>query len=492
MRLEDKQFLKDVIKCVSILVVTIFACRISRGYFTLVMAVLGVWWALAKQMGKALSCFAFFPLLIVMDPVVLPKTALMGVVLRLAPLLIGLVLCITANGRRGTNRLPLGGLFIYLAAAAVSSIGGWSPIISYPKLVNFALFVVGIWLGTQNMQWGMREMYEIRIFFISMMCLIIVGSLLTIPFPSISYSTNFMWSSVSSDADAAAALAEIRANNGVTLFSGIVNHSQALAPILACCVALVLVDMLFIVRRLSLMHAFLLLLALIELYMTRSRTGLFSCAVGFFMVLMYAVRRLQLSGVMSARIRKMATMGMVALCFAAIASEVVSGSMTRWLYKGIDSSRSDIDISEAVTSTRQALIDQSIAEFHMNPIWGMGFQVNFESELLYGGKGLVLSAPVEKGLLPLAILGEGGIVGVIAFIIFLTSFYATCVRKRLIITIAMFTTFLATNIGEATFFSPGGIGGILWMISVVGGFALDTLVLSMRHQESVNWSDEYF
>ena len=45
--------------------------------------------------------------------------------------------------------------------------------------------------------------------------------------------------------------------------------------------------------------------------------------------------------------------------------------------------------------------------------------------------------------------------------------------------------------GEATFFSPGGMGGIFWMISVVGGFAIDTYLLFQRQLEQ-QWADMGF
>ena len=41
--------------------------------------------------------------------------------------------------------------------------------------------------------------------------------------------------------------------------------------------------------------------------------------------------------------------------------------------------------------------------------------------------------------------------------------------------------------GEATIFSPGGIGGILWMFSAVGGFAIDTYIL-FRRQVEQQWA----
>ena len=407
----------------------------------------------------------------------------MGLTLRIAPLLIGIALFIMANSRRGVNRLPLGSLFLYLAVSVISSMDGWSPAISYMKMLNFIMFIIGIRLGTQNLQDRPQDVYLERMTFLAIVCIVIFGSLLTIPFPMISYSTNFMWTHVHSQVEAATVLAEMEANSGVSLFSGILNHSQALAPVLSCCIALTLADMLFIERRITLLHISLIVLGLGELYMTRSRTGLFSCTVGLFMMLIYAPKKLLLSQKMRSRVNQFASIGIMLLFTVVIVGELKNRTFTRWVYKSDDTSvQQGVDFREALTSTRQGLIELSLEEFRMNPLFGMGFQVNFETDILYGGKGFVLSAPVEKGLLPTVILGEGGIVGSIAFIIFLISFYSICSRKRLHITIAMFTVVLATNVGEATFFSPGGIGGIIWVLSVVGGFALDTILLSnLRH-----------
>ena len=481
MRLEDKRLLKDVIKCVTVLVIAIAACRFSNGYFAIAMAVLGIYWSFSNSIGRAVTCYAFFPLLIVLDQGILQQTAVSGAVLRLAPLIIGLILFMMANSRSGDNKLPLGSLFVYLFFSIFSSMNGWCPHISYMKIINFGVFIVGVWVGTKNLQNRWLDVYKERVFFISLATLIVFGSLASIPFPAISYSTTFVRSGIATQAEAVVKMAELLETGGITLFSGILNQSQALAPILSCCIALILSDMLFIEKRITLLHSAIISVGLVELYMTRSRTGLFSCSVGLFMVLIYSARRLNLSAATRAKVRKMTSTGIILLIGIIVAGEISNKTITRWLYKSNDAIVSqDVEFGEALTSSRQGLIDLSIQEFKMNPMFGMGFQVNHETNAMYGGKGFALSAPVEKGLLPTVILGEGGIVGSLAFIVFLISFYATCARKHMHITIAMFTTFLATNIGEATFFSPGGIGGILWMICVVGGFALDTMILSSR------------
>lgn len=481
---DDKRLCKDIAKAALVLATAIFLCRATNGYFAIAMAVLGVWWACTQKFGLALSCFAFFPFMLILDHALLPKTTVLGIVLRISPLVIGLILFIMSTSRRGVNRLPFGSLFFYLFLAIISSTGGWAPMISYLKLINFILFLIGIWLGTQNLQDRMNDIYRERVFFLALATVLIFGSILVIPFPSISYSTSLGLEERQSDVAAMVALANLRETGGVTLFSGITNQSQALAPILSCCIAFVLSDMLFIMRRKSILHLALIIFGVIELSMTRSRTGLFSFFVGAYMVLIYAAKNLQLSINMRTRIQKMATTGVILLLLSAVTSEIVNGTITKWLYKGSyePPNIKRIGMGEALTGTRQALIEMCLDEFRRNPLWGSGFQVNFETAELFGGKGIVFSAPVEKGLLPLMVLGEGGIIGAIAFSVFLIAFYFECTKKRLQITIAMFTTFLATNFGEATFFSPGGSGGILWMVCVVGGFMLDTLQVSIQRQ----------
>ena len=169
-----------------------------------------------------------------MNHVILPKSGFMGMLLRVAPLVIGLVMSIVAMGRSGYYRLPFGMLFLYLFVACLSSATGWCPKVSYMKLINFVLFLLGIWIGTQNLQTRPRDIYNLRCILFAVVCFVVLGSLATLPFPSVAYSTSLSYQSgMITDADKVAYLANLRANEGVTLFAGIANHSQALAPMLA-------------------------------------------------------------------------------------------------------------------------------------------------------------------------------------------------------------------------------------------------------------------
>jgi hypothetical protein len=107
-------------------------------------------------------------------------------------------------------------------------------------------------------------------------------------------------------------------------------------------------------------------------------------------------------------------------------------------------------------------------------MWGMGFQVIADHPRLYQqGKISLFSAPIEKGILPIMVLGETGIIGTAAFLLFLFMFYHDASRKGYTATLTLFSILLGTNFAEATFFSPGGAGGVFWMFTVCGGFLID-------------------
>ena len=162
-------------------------------------------------------------------------------------------------------------------------------------------------------------------------------------------------------------------------------------------------------------------------------------------------------------------------------SEMRSRSITRWMRKNDDIALDERSMGQALTDSRMGLLEYSMFEFRRNPLLGSGFQVSENHPILYEmGQITLFSAPIEKGLLPTMVLGETGIIGEIAFIIFLMSFWIGCKRRHLMVTLMLFFVMFASNMGEATFFSPSGTGGILWMLCVVGGFIIDTMLRIQR------------
>lgn len=489
MRLWKTKIYVDAVKMSVLIIVAMFACSRTAGAFTFVIAGAGIFYALANKIGPAICCYVFLPLCAVTNPVLIPKFGSMWKYgLRLGPLAIGICLVLGASRRVGTNCLPFGGILPFLLCAIISSMVGYVPQISYLKLINYFVFLLGIWLGTRNIQHKPQDLQMIRAFFLGMIFIVVWGSLLLIPFPAISYSTSLVLVMMNEGMEAAnAAGKEMLASGGQSLFCGITLHSQSLSPILALSMGWLLCDMLFVEKRIRLPHAVTIVAMLPMLYMTRSRVALLTGASAMTLISFYTVNRIQVARQVKNNLRKgVLAFFVLAVAMAAVA-EVRDQSITKWIRKTNDIEADQREMAEAFTGSRQGAMEQSLSDYRRNPTWGSGFQVIWEHrDLWQRSNGLVLSASIEKGVLPVMILGECGIVGCITFGIFLISFYATCARRRLHVTSTMFTLLLVSNMGEASFFSPGGIGGVLWMLTVLGGFVIDTVLLYERNMANDN------
>ena len=117
---------------------------------------------------------------------------------------------------------------------------------------------------------------------------------------------------------------------------------------------------------------------------------------------------------------------------------------------------------EKVILSRIGTIENRFTNFRKNPIFGIGFQVSADPYFIENAT--LFSAPVEKGFLPTAILEEGGVVGAIAFIIFIATLIGELARRRNAAGIIMLCAFLASNFSEVTIFSMGGSGTFCWMM----------------------------
>jgi hypothetical protein len=111
--------------------------------------------------------------------------------------------------------------------------------------------------------------------------------------------------------------------------------------------------------------------------------------------------------------------------------------------------------------------------FSKHPIFGNGFGLPGSTQRLKvaydSSTGLPTGAPVEKGVLPLAVLEDVGIVGFISVGLWVWGGIRRSAAGGLTpLTVAL--TCLLTNMGEATLFSPGGMG-LLILICISWGFS---------------------
>ena len=485
----DTDIYKLTARMVVFTVLMIGLCRITRGYIMPVYTLVGALCAFSSHLGWALVFFVMMPFFAIINPAIIGnQSSFYGLSVRLGPLLIGLILAFLGASRQGRHRLPFIGIVPFLMAAAISSVDGWVPSVSYLKLVNFIVFLFGIWYGTQNLQQRPKDVLLLRSFFLAMACMLVFGSVISIAVPSVGYATGL---SLALRQGGAALANEVfkqqQADSMVTLFCGVTNHSQALSPLLALTVGWTLCDMLLLERRFRWLHLAIIVFALPLAYMTRSRVGLVSLISAFAVGGFYAAHKVNLPARVKAHLNNGILLGIAILVLGAVVIQVKGGHMSQWIRKTSDVSGDRRSLGEALASSRFGLMEYSMYEFRRNPLLGSGFQVaEYTQDLVRENKSFILSAPVEKGVLPVMVLGETGILGEICFLIFLASFYGACARRKYIVTSALFTVFFVTNLAEATMFSPGGIGGILWMISVVGGFTIDTYLI-YRQQMEQQW-----
>lgn len=465
---------KQALRILALLVVSVVLTRFSKGLWLGAMAIAGVVWALSNKPGKALSMYLMIIGMVEMNPILLPMGGFFGTLVRVGPLFIGLALTIRGLSSGGQSRVPFGMLVAFLLVAAVSSMQGWAPMVSYLKMANFFVFLLGFWFGLNALGNDDCGVDYLRATFLAYSVFLILGSAVILPFPGISTLSGFQLAIREGNVEAAN-LAMMSVEGSAPLFCGVTRQSQSFAVLGGMVLAWLVADMLFIEKRFSKPHLVLIGVGVPLLYLSRSRAGLVSLMVGIMMVAVWLPNKIMLPAMVKRHLKAGVSAMLVLGLIGAVISEISSDSISQWLRKVEDVDDDKRSLSEAVTSSRQGLIEMSMSDFRRNPMLGSGFQVaEYTADLVaQSGSSFLLSAPIEKGVLPVMVLGETGVVGAIVFAIFLISFYIASCNRKLYVTAALFTVLLATNMGEATFFSPGGVGGVLWTISIIGGYCID-------------------
>ncbi len=474
------------LKYVVLIVMGMLVCRITRGYALFPLVGVACYYAVTGKVSKAWCIFIFIQFTMNINSVLIPKSGIAWAVgSRGGIVAISLAFIVGNVNRKGWFRLPFNGMMLFLLAALFSLYDSWVPQISLLKIILFSLFFFGICAGAREFQRDMVALSQMRAFFFAIALILIVGSLALYPFPHISFATSFRHV-MSEGATAAEVAILFEQMSGKTLFCGITGHSQTLAPFLAIAFAWLLCDTLFVEGQFRWLHSLLLLLTLPMLYMTRSRVAFFTFVSAIVIIYFYTRRKIGLNPMLLKHLNKvMIGLGVLLVIGGAIV-EIRSGVITRWLRKTDDIKGDTRSLSEALTSSRQSAIEMCMMEFKRNPVVGSGFQVAWYSRDKYAaaGGGFVISSSIEKGILPIMVLGETGVVGASAFLLALMCFFIKSAKRGYYITITLFSVLLATNMGEATFFSPSGCGGLFWLVAVVGGFAMDTVIICRNESEA--------
>ena len=243
---------------------------------------------------------------------------------------------------------------------------------------------------------------------------------------------------------------------------GILNHSQALgcvtAPLLAggICVRLL--------RSNSDFKGWILLgLVALLVFLTRSRTAAFAV---FLSVLVSLFVRNRASILSNRLARRRVLLGVVVGFFLLGVGSIVGYSLTSTLF-GFVLKRGETKVTSALSASRGQGALSELRNFAKSPIVGNGFGVYPDGQFpvpVTTVAGIPISAPVEKGFLPTAVLEETGILGGVAFVIMLAALIRPVARKATTAHLSIVLCALFTNLGEASLLSPGGIGMYLWIL----------------------------
>lgn len=347
--------------------------------------------------------------------------------------------------------------FIFYMMAV--SLAGWCPIVSELKAILFLVFFLALMQGTGVVAQTGVDIRHIRAGMLAISIFYIFGSLAVIPFPSIGRSMLY-----GKFAENAASLAIISEMSG--LFNGFTWHSQCLGPTVALLNAFLLSDYLCNFQKRSNLYMGLLTAVPILVFYSSSRTAFFAYLISIFSTVYFFMSEKRAKASKKSRV----LMNLVLCGFLAGVYLIVSprgvvrleGFLRKaQVSEGVDRRNK---LTDDLTSSRMDAVEKGLANFRESPLIGNGFQVSEGMvESMQGASGLILSAPIEKGVLPVMILEEGGVFGAFLFMTFLVVLYAKYRKLQFTGFMSTFTVFIALNSGEAIFFSTSGGGGILWM-----------------------------
>ena len=238
-------------------------------------------------------------------------------------------------------------------------------------------------------------------------------------------------------------------------FSGIMNHPQLLAGLLAVNLPLLLYA--YFTARGGVFAVSLAALGAtaVLLFASSSRTGMLATLVALGTVLF-------LFGKDNPDPRARLRIGLMVLgiALAAILAAVFAADKIQvFIYK-------TEDVGAGVSlSGRDNIMGASWRAFLASPLWGNGFGVPSDfTEHAVASFGMSSeSTAVEKCFFGTMLLEEVGFIGTALFLVLIFMLLKHWVRKRAYLAVAAMLAFLTVNVGEACILSPSSIGGLCWL-----------------------------
>lgn len=242
-------------------------------------------------------------------------------------------------------------------------------------------------------------------------------------------------------------------------FQGILNHPQAFGSTMALLGAWV-TGLLLGQQRKSWRLVALSMTTVVLIFMSEARTAGLAMFLGVSFAVMsipvFSQRpiRLVLPGLQSRRVYLLIAVGLIV--FIATGRQL-SAHISEFMIKRSQAT----SIQEAFEISRGHLIRDMWENISANPVTGIGFGIASNPEQMIIQRDqffdLPIGATIEKGVLPIAVLEETGIMGCIAVAMWVAMIARRSIRGGVIPLAVTLTVFLL-NLGESSLFSPGGMG----------------------------------
>ena len=266
------------------------------------------------------------------------------------------------------------------------------------------------------------------------------------------------------------------------LFCGVLSHSQEFGMV-AGVVATFLACQCLTQRPLSWWRGVVLLIALAEVFHSKARIGMLAFVVGMVAAFAYQIAS---NAMTSSRLNPRIVAGRIVAAVVLFGillvpfGDQIGKFAADFINKGNAKGGEDLSLIEAGMASRGGLIAIMSDNIGKHPVDGIGFGIASDPSLFGavvrdGIFGLPIMATVEKGVMPLMVIEELGIP--IAVLVFLwMGALGICATRGGMVPVAVFASAMASNIAEATFFSPGGAGLLIivlvcWAVTEPAGGA---------------------
>ncbi len=330
------------------------------------------------------------------------------------------------------------GIFFIIHSIFFSQI----PELSILKASIWILYIVTLLLAWNGMSY--LEYNESKRWIVSFIFIIVLASLFIFFFSDVGYSLNSSY------------------------FQGILNHPQALGLTAAGSASLIISQLLS--QKSNKLYQFLkIFICFYLIFLSGSRTAalalIFALSICLFIFFITNFNKIISIHKISFNIFKFLSL-IIFLVFIGIfifQYQDSIGTLTQSFINKTEKINVE-NIFSAYFTSRKVLFEPMLMNIFDKPFSGIGFGIASDPLSMNIKKilGIPISAPIEKGILPLAILEEVGVFGLFLFIVWI---FILLIRANtnsfgsffILITLLMF------NLGEAGLFSPNGFG-MLYLI----------------------------